>query len=271
MKKNIKIGVIGFGNMGSASAEAISAADGYQVLIYDQKKAKTRRAKGFQKAKNIEEIIRSCQILILTIKPQDLDQFLRKNQNLIIKNKPLLVSFLAGVAIKTIEAELAKVKVVRVMPNLAIKVKEGLTFIAAGSLATKNDLKLVKDIFSLMGEVIEGKEMLIDKITALSGSGPGFIYYFMESFYKTAIKMGFKKKEAKKIVAQTFKGASLLASDSNKDFFKLLSSVASPGGTTEAGISFFNQAKLSKKVSQGIYKAHNRAKKISSNTKRRKS
>ncbi|MFO8053133.1 MAG: pyrroline-5-carboxylate reductase [Candidatus Omnitrophota bacterium] len=271
MKKNITIGVVGFGNMGSASAEAISGAGGYQLLIYDQNKAKTRRARGFQKAKDIEEIIQGCQILILAIKPQDLDQFLRRNQNSIVKNKPLLVSLLAGVATKTIEAELPKVKVVRVMPNLAIKVKEGFTFIAAGSLAAKNDLKQVKKIFSLMGEVVEGKEALIDKITALSGSGPGFVYYFMESFYKAAMKMGFKKKEAKKIVAQTFKGASLLASQPDKDFFKLLRSVASPGGTTEAGISFFDQAKLSEKISQGIYKAYSRAKKISLNTKRRKS
>jgi pyrroline-5-carboxylate reductase len=271
MKINKTIGIIGFGNMGSACAEAILESGCNQVMVYDQKKSKTNKVKKIRKAKNIEQLVRESQLLILAIKPQDLTDFLDKNKHFIVENKPLVVSILAGVPLKYIEAKLPGVKAVRVMPNLAIKAKEGLTFISKGSLAKKNDLKQIKDVFSLMGVVIEGKEALIDKITALSGSGPGFIYYFMESFYKTAIKMGFKKKEAKIIVAQTFKGASLLAFDSNKEFFKLLNSVTSPRGTTEAGISFFNQAKLSKSISQGIYKAYGRAKKISSNTKRRKS
>lgn len=262
MKKSINIGVVGFGNMGSACAEAALNSNYGKVVIYDRKKAKTSKAKGFLKVKNPEELINKVKFLILAIKPQDLGKFLDQNQDLLIKNKPLLVSLLAGVTIKEIEASLPGLKVVRVMPNLAIKAKQGLTFIAGGSLVKKNDLKQVKDIFSLVGEVVEGKEIFMDKITALSGSGPGFIYYFMESFYQTALELGFKKREARKIVMQTFTGAAKLAKETNKDFFQLLAAVASKGGTTEAGISFFKQAKLSSKIKKGIFAALEKAAKM---------
>lgn len=270
MKINKTIGIIGFGNMGSACADAIGESGYSQVLIYDQEKSKINKVKKFKKAKNIEQLIKESRLLILAIKPQDLTGFIEKNQHFIIQNKPLVVSILAGVSIKDIEDELPKVKVVRVMPNLAIKAKEGLTFMSKGSLTKKSDLKQVEDIFSLMGQVIKGKESDIDKVTALSGSGPGFIYYFMDSFYKTALKLGFNKKDAKKIISQTFYGATKLSKDSSQNFLQLLNSVTSKGGTTEAGIAAFEKTKLAKSITKGIIAALEKAKTMSSGARKGK-
>lgn len=263
MKKSTNIGVVGFGNMGSACARAVLNSGYGKVIIYDRKKAKTKKAKGFVQAKNLKELIDKSKLLILAVKPQDLDKFLDQNQDSLIKNRPLVVSLLAGVPIKKIENSLPKLKVVRVMPNLAIKAKAGLTFISGGTLAKRTDLKQVNEIFSLVGEVIEGKEALINKVTALSGSGPGFIYYFMESFYQTALELGFKKKDAKKIVLQTFYGTAKLSKETGKDFSPLIDAVASKGGTTEAGVTCFKQAKLSSKIKKGIFAALKRAEKMS--------
>ncbi|MCF7873522.1 MAG: pyrroline-5-carboxylate reductase [Candidatus Omnitrophica bacterium] len=270
IKKEKTIGIVGFGNMGSACAQAIALSDSYKVLVYDKRKSIKYCYPKVTKAKNLPTLIKESQLLILAIKPRDLDLFLEKNAAIILATKPLLISILAGVKIKTIEKKLPKIKVVRAMPNLAVKVKEAVTFITAGKLAKQKDLKEIKNIFSLMGYVLEGKEHTVDKITALSGSGPGFVYYFMKSFYKTALKMGFKKKEAKKIIVQTFQGASKLAFESDKDFSELLDLVASPGGTTEAGVSSFDKLKLSQKISKGLYAAYKKAKKISLGSTRRK-
>ncbi len=270
MKINKTIGIIGFGNMGSACAEAIFESGYSQVLIYDQEKSKINKIKKFKKAKNIEQLIKASQLLILAIKPQDLTDFIEKNQHFIIQNKPLLVSILAGISIKDIENKLPKVKVVRIMPNLAIRAREGLTFMSKGSLTKKSDLKEVEDIFSLMGQVIKGKESDIDKVTALSGSGPGFIYYFMDSFYKTALKLGFNKKDAKKIVTQTFYGATKLSKDNSQNFSQLLNLVISKGGTTEAGIAAFEKTKLAKSITKGIVTAFEKAKKMPAGKRRGK-
>lgn len=269
MKKQKIIGVIGLGTMGGACAKNIACFSNYKILAYDIKN-KNKQLPKISKVKNLKELIGKSQLLFLAIKPQDLDSFLRKNRNIILTVKPLLVSILAGVSIKSIEAALPGIKVVRVMPNLAVQVRESVSFVAAGKFVKQKELKEVKNIFSLMGNAFESKEENMDKITALSGSGPGFIYYFMESFYGTAIQMGFKKQEARRIVAQTFQGASRLALESGQDFSKLVKSVASRGGTTEAGISFFNKKQLSQNISKGLFAAYEKAKKISISFKEEK-
>ena len=268
MKTAKTIGIIGFGNMGSACAQAISGCSKNKVLIYDRKKNKTKNRGKAQKAESAKEVILKSQILILAVKPSDFETLINQNQREIRKSSPLLISIIAGTSLAQIEKWLPGVKVVRAMPNLAAKVKKAITFIVAGSLVAKKDLDAIKRLFSSMGEVIAGEEKYIDKITALSGSGPGFIYYFMDSFSKKAQSMGFKKTMAKKIVAATFAGAAELASESGQDFNQLLKSVASAGGTTEAGIHSFEKAKLSQAIDAGIDAAFNKAKKLSSATKK---
>lgn len=270
MKKLKRVGIIGFGNMGSACAEAIAFSRDIEVLVYDKKCIRIKKNVRLKKTKTAAELILKSQVVILAIKPQDLNQFLKDNCEVILKSQPLLISILAGVPLKRIESSLSGIKVIRVMTNLAVKVKEALTFMAPGKLIDKADLKKADYIFSLMGKVTECREVSLDKLTALSGSGPGFVYYFMDSFYKEAMKIGFKNSEAKEITVKIFQGAAKLALESGQDFSQLLRLVASPQGTTEAGVSFFDKNKVSKHISEGIAAAYQRAKSISSAVNRRK-
>ncbi len=250
--------------MGSACAEAIASSSENQVLFYDKKIIKFRKKPRIKKTKDLACLIAGSSIVILAIKPQDFSCFLKENRGLILEKKPLLISLLAGVGLKTIQKQLPGVRLIRAMPNLAAQVKRSFTFLAGGDLARKKDLRSASALFSLMGETAEIKELFMDKATALAGSGPGFIYYLMDSFYQEALGMGFDAKTARRIVIQTFYGSSKLALHSQKSFSQLLKAVASPGGTTQAGIKAFEKAKLSKKVSAGIDAAWQKAKKISS-------
>jgi pyrroline-5-carboxylate reductase len=262
MNSQLKIGIIGFGNMGSCLGEVLKEA-GKEILVYDKDKKKIKNIKGFKVCRDTKELIKKSNIVILAIKPQDMENFLKENKEYLLNYQPLLISIAAGITTSFFEKRIENIKVVRVMPNLAVKVKKSISFMCRGKNASFQDLKITKEIFSLVGKVLTVKENLIDKITALSGSGPGYVYYFMDCVYRAACKLGFKKEEAKKLVLFTFLGATQLAENSYKDFDVLIREVASPKGTTEAGLNIFKKKKLAKIIEESIKSAYKRAKEIS--------
>lgn len=265
MSKKIKIGIIGFGNMGSSCATAFNKKIQYEVLVYDSNPKKKTKAKDLCFAKDINTLIRLSEIIVLAIKPQDIEAFLTQNKDVLLKKKPLLVSIAAGIPLSWFQKRSLGIRVIRVMPNLAAKVEESFSFISKGKNAKKADLVKVKDIFSSIGKVITINEKYLDKATGVSGSGPGYIFYFMDSMYQETLKLGFTKKEAKRMIIQTFLGAVKLAKASKEEFKTLVNSVASKKGTTEAALKVFKAKKLNQIIALGINKACQRAKEISSN------
>ncbi len=263
MSKKIKIGIIGFGNMGSSCAVAFNKKTQYEVFVYDLDQRKKIKAKNFLVTKNTNELITKSEIIILAVKPQDLDSFLKQNKELLLKEKPLLVSIAAGIPISWFQGRLLGVRIIRVMPNLAAKVEESLSFISKGKNAKKTDLINVIKIFSCIGRVIVTSEKYLDKATGVSGSGPGYVFYFMDSMYQGALKLGFTKEEAKTMVIQTFLGAAKLAKASKEEFKTLIDSVASKKGTTESALKVFKIRKLNQTIAKGMNNACKRAKEIS--------
>ncbi|MEM7817058.1 MAG: pyrroline-5-carboxylate reductase [Candidatus Aenigmatarchaeota archaeon] len=262
MKKKIKIGIVGFGNMGRSLGEVLKDKPEYCIFVFDKDSSKLN-IKNFYICRNNEELIRNSEVLILAIKPQDLKDFIDKEKKYILENRPLIISILAGVPTNFFEKYLKNIKVIRVMPNLAIKVKEGISFISKGKFSTKQDLEIAKNIFSLTGDTFIVKENFIDKITSITGSGPGYIYYIMDCIYKTALKFGFGKELSKKMVIKTFLGAVKLAEISGKDFSVLVKEVASKKGTTQEALKIFNKKNLSNIFSCAINSAYLRAKTLS--------
>ena len=262
MSKSINVGVIGFGNMGSAISFALKNKKQYRLYIYDKNYKKIKGLKSFIVCKSCKELIDNADIVILAIKPQDMRDLLNDYAGYLINSPPLIITIAAGLPLKLFEKNLKKARVIRVMPNIAAKVKKAVSFIACGRLVNKSDEKNAKDIFSCLGEVYMAKENFLDKATAISGSGPGFIYYFMDCIYKSAINLGFQKKEAKKMIALIFLGAAKLALSSRKDFSSLVKDVSSKKGTTEAGISVFRSMRLKEAIEEGIKAAFKRAKEI---------
>lgn len=263
MSKKIKVGIVGFGNMGRSCAVALKAKGQHQIFIYDKDKKKIQKIKNFRVVQDSALLIGSSEVVILAIKPQDISNFLIQNKEHLLKKKPLIVSIAAGVSLSWLQAQLNKLRIIRVMPNLAAKVRKSISFISSGKFAKPGDLSIVKKIFSSAGEVVEIKEAYLNKVTGLSGSGPGYVFYFMESMYQNALKLGFSKNDAKKITVETFLGAATLAKTSKTEFKTLIDGVTSKNGTTEAALKVFNASGINKAIAKGIKNACQRAEKIS--------
>jgi len=263
MSRKIKVGIVGFGNMGGSCARALNAKNQYKVFIYDTDWRKRRQAKSFFVTKDVSQLIAAAEIVILAIKPQDIGNFLVQNKEGLLKRKPLLVSIAAGISTSWLQGYLKGMPIIRAMPNLAAKVGKSLSFISKGGNVKKSDLAKAERIFSCIGEVIMVEEKYLDKATGVSGSGPGYVFYFMESMYQGALKLGFTKKEARRMITQTFLGAVKLAKASGEEFKTLIKGVASKKGTTEAALKVFKAGKVDKTIIKGMSSACQRAKRLS--------
>lgn len=266
MRGKINIGVIGVGNMGRVIEEALVSEGSYRVYVCDRDKHKLKGLRRAVTVESLSELPAKVKILILAVKPCDVAGFMLKHRQYFRENSPLLISIAAGVTAAFFERRVKGIRVVRVMPNLAVQVKEAVSFIASGKFAKKNDLKITARIFSRVGEVIQASERDLNKATALSGSGPGYLFYLMDIFGRKAQKMGFAKETAAKMVIQTFRGAVKLA-ESGSGFAVLVRKVASQKGTTEAALQTFKAGKLEKIIFDGVDAACKRASEISKELK----
>lgn len=262
MKTKPTIGVVGFGNMGKALTKALVSLTSFKVIVYEKYSRNIKKSKDISFQKDIDSLIKKSNIVVLAIKPQDIREFLKKNGQVIVEQKILFISIAAGISTKFIETYLNKTPVIRVMPNLAAKVGQSISFICKGKFASKKDLSTAVKIFKTVGEVEIIKENLIDKVTSISGSGPGYIYYFMDSLYKAALNLGFNKKQAHKMVLKTFLGASVLADLQVDDFEKLQKAVTSKKGTTDAGLKVLRKNKVDKTILMAVRSAFKRAEEL---------
>jgi len=258
--KKIRVGIVGFGNMGSAIGLALKQSSGFSVTAFEKD---PHKRKNIRFLKNIRTLVDCSDVVILALKPQDMPQFLLENKVFFIKTRPLVVTIAAGLTCAFFEKHLPGVRVVRVMPNLPAKIGAGVSFIAKGKYAAKADMAIAEKIFSCVGKVFFAPERSLDKVTAVCGSGPGFIFYLMDCFYSGALKLGFSTTVAREMVAGTFYGSAKLAENGKDDFKLLAGQVASKGGTTRAGLDVLERAKLNKLIDKTFAAAASRAKTLS--------
>ncbi len=260
---NKKIGIIGCGNMGEAlirgmmgggfSPKAIFASDiRKERLNYIKKKAKVNI---FSDGKKIAE---KCSVIIIAVKPKDIKEILEKIRNFLNKKKTL-ISIAAGISTKFIEKIVGKeIPVIRVMPNTPALVGKGVSAISKGKYAKRNHISIAKTIMKSVGSVFEIKENLMDKVTAISGSGPAYLFYFTEGLIKAAKEFGIPEDFALKTI---FGSAKLLEETGEKPEI-LRKKVTSPGGTTEAAIGWLEKKNWKKILTQAIKKAKEKSKKL---------
>jgi len=247
---NKKIGIIGFGNMGSAIAEQLKA--GYQITVFDKDKDKTQNLKGINVVLGTAALIKQVDVVVLAVKPQDFDVVLDEAKTII--DGKLIISIAAGISTAYIEKVLGKVKVIRVMPNLPVKVKEGMSCLCKGKFADDEDLKFTEDLFKRVGKtlIIDNEDMM-NSVTAISGSGPGFFcdlvegksldeikdfseQYFIPSLIDTATNLAFTPIQAEILATTTGGGIVQYLIRENLTPDEVKKQVVSPGGTTEAGL-----------------------------------
>lgn len=190
------------------------------------------------------ELCNACNIIVLSIKPQVMAMVLEEIKGAINKNH-LVISIAAGIRINAIETILgADVPVIRVMPNTPALVQMGVSAIAAGGAVNVDHLNIALDILKAVGNVFTVDEAMMDAVTAVSGSGPGFVFRLMECIVEAAQKQGFDQETAKNMVINTFLGAAMLAQKTATPLSELRKMVTSPGGTTEAGLKYMDENKI---------------------------
>jgi pyrroline-5-carboxylate reductase len=238
-----RIGFIGSGNMGEALINGLivsgSSKPDYIICsdIREDHLARLQATYGIQTTTDNTEVVKKADIIIYAIKPQIMAQVLMETADYLDRSK-LIISIAAGVPMVAIENSLKKdLRLIRVMPNVAVAVNEGAAAIAAGKYAKAEDIQLAKDIFNSVGKCVFLKENdLLDAVTGLSGSGPAYIFMIVEALSDAGVKVGLSRQDAQFLASQTVLGAAKLLLETGTHPGQLKDSVTSPGGTAIAGL-----------------------------------
>ena len=259
------LGIVGTGKMGSAIVTGLLKAKAFttgEILIYDrdpQQYAGLTSNYPVKTARNISKLISLSDICLLAVKPQDKESVLREMAA--IGKRKLVVSILAGIPTEYLEQKLGKIPVVRVMPNIGIKVGAGMSFYTPGLFARTTDLKTVSRLFAVFGEVSGIAEEKMDLVTAVSGSGPAYFFLLMEILAEYARKSGISRKDSTKMARQVALASALLAKDEPAG--QLRAAVTSRGGTTEAAILVLEKTGIRKMFDSALKAAQDRARELS--------
>lgn len=240
--KKYKIGIIGGGNMGEALIKGLYAKHCVHVCETNALRVKYLKEKYRGIVLGDLKVVEAAAVIILAVKPQDMGSLLK--QIPVGKNK-LFISIAAGLTTKFFEKHLGgKVRVVRAMPNMPALIGEGITGIAAGLHAKSPDLKLAQCLLGTIGATVIINESMIDALTAVSGSGPAYVFLFVEQWINAAMKLGFNKIQARQLVYKTLLGSAHLLEQSQFDAAQLRAKVTSKGGTTQAAMDVFQKVNL---------------------------
>ena len=229
------IGCIGTGNMGGAIISGISEFfPPANVFVYDKDESRARHISSLyrtSRAETIEDIAKICDIIIVAVKPTVVPEVLQKLRPN-CENKTI-VSIAAGVDIHELESILgSSQKIIRVMPNTPSLVREGMSVLTANNATDNETLEHVREIFSKIGTAIIMPEKYMDAVTGVSGSGPAYVFTFIQAMADGAVKMGLPRKEALILAAQTVLGAAKMVLHEDINPIELRDGVTSPGGTT---------------------------------------
>ncbi|MFC2140094.1 pyrroline-5-carboxylate reductase [Candidatus Auribacterota bacterium] len=247
MVKEKKIAFLGSGNMAEAILKGIllsKITSPKNIICTDKIKERLSYIKRTYKVKttvkNSEAIIFS-DVIIIAVKPQNINEIVDTLKDITLSKK-VIISICAGIKIKKIEKGLKeKISVIRVMPNTPALIGEGISALALGKHASKKDMAFTAKLFKAVGDVIELPESRLDAVTALSGSGPAYVFYLLETMLEAAKKLKIPPKDAQKLAFKTFLGATKLAQISSDDLKTLRKKVTSTGGTTEQAIATFEK------------------------------
>ena len=264
----VKIGVIGAGKIGAAITRGVIRAglvSKEHVMVSDISPA-LRQAigdeLGVESTPDNGAVCDFAEIVILAVKPQIVEGVAREIAKKIGLTK-LLVSVAAGVPLSRIEAHLApQARVIRVMPNLPCVVGAGAAAYAGGAHASVADMEHVGSILNSFGIGMAVEEKYLDAVTGLSGSGPAYVFLFMEALADGGVQAGLARDVALRLAMQTVYGAARMALESSRHPGELKDEVASPGGTTIAGIYALEQKGFRGTVMDAVVKATERSKEL---------
>ncbi len=260
-----KILLIGCGHMGGALLKSWSQSNKYKITVVDKlnfnilkKKYKKEKINFFNSISKLKKSSK-FDLIVLAVRPAELESVLDKLSPSNLRKQTAIISVVAGKKILNIQKKFKNIKnFFRVMPNMPASIGQSMNCIVSNKRADKKIKMDVMNLFSYSGKsLFLGNEKQIDMATAISGSGPGFVFYLIDAMEKAAEKLGFKNKISKILISETFKGSINLMIQTNVDAEKLVKAVATKGGTTEAGLKIMknnNVHKLLQEVTKASYK-----------------
>lgn len=269
MKKDFRLGFIGVGNMGEAFVRGIvenELLDRSNVVITDIIRSKCLRLEselGVRSANDISDLLSQVDAVLYSAKPQDVPQILPQISSE-IKPTQWLISIAAGIKTESIEAYLPdKTPVVRVMPSITALVGECPAAICGGKYATEKHIQITKEIFNSVGITLTVDEKLLDAVTGLSGSGPAYVFLFIEALADAGVQVGFSRSEATNLVVQTVLGASKMIAEMKEHPAILKDKVTSPGGTAAAGLYELERGNFRGAIASAVIAATKRSEELS--------
>ena len=266
--------LVGCGHMGSALIDAWQGLKSYSFIIVDPFNYKYLKKK-YIKRNNIKILdnpptqnqIKKIDIIIFAIKPEVSEKVLQNYKNFYFKKNSMIGSIIAGKKINFFKSNIKNsIQIVRIMPNMPALIGTGVSCFVANKHLSKGNRKKINDLFFKVGKTIWLKnEDQIDMATAVSGSGPGYIFTIIDAMEKASQKIGLSKKISRELILSTILGSTKLMEHIKKDPNELANSIAIKGGTTEAGIKVLNKNKINKIMYDTVLAAYKRASSLGKN------
>jgi pyrroline-5-carboxylate reductase len=261
----MKVLVIGAGNMGLTYAEGMSKSKLLKrrnIMVLDKSEEKMQevdRIDHFDAQDDLAKCVPEADIIMIAVKPYHAES-LFKELKPFVKQGQLLISIMAGMSIKAIKEFTGLDKIVRAMPNLPAKVGKGLTSYVASPEISRIELLTVEELLNTTGKSVKVEnEKFIDASTGISGSGPAYVFYFMQSMMEAALQMGFSENVSRVLVSQTFTGAVELFNQDTISPNSWMKKVASKGGTTQAALDSMKDNKVGELIKEAAFAAFDRA------------
>jgi pyrroline-5-carboxylate reductase len=276
-----KIGVLGAGNMGEAFVGALVRAGVSEPAMIGISDVRKERLDFMQSTYGVLpysdnfKLFNDCAIVILAVKPQQTAAVLQQmagHSGYGPAERKVFISIAAGIPIRKIEELLyapldegmrQKLPIIRVMPNTPALVLAGMSGMSANANATPADVETTRTILGALGRVMAFKESDLDAVTALSGSGPAYVFYFIESMIAGGLAAGLEPEAAETLTLETLKGALKLLQERKEPPEDLRRKVTSPGGTTEAALKVMESHQVKQNIVAAIVAAARRSKELS--------
>lgn len=263
-----KLGIIGGGKIGEALAaglvsKAFIAASDILIAEHLDSRRTELKAKSLQVTADNREAVRASNAVILAVKPKDISAVLDEIGSEFGPTK-LLISVAAGIGIHQLESALPPhTPVIRVMPNMAISIGEGMSVLSPGSSVARDDIDWAAQLFRSVGRALVLEERHMDAVTGLSGSGPAYVYVVIESLADAALKLGLPREAAFELAAQTLLGAARNVLITGEHPAKLKDMVTTPAGTTVEGLYELEKGGVRTALMNAVIKAAERSKELS--------
>ncbi|MEX2324993.1 MAG: pyrroline-5-carboxylate reductase [Nitriliruptoraceae bacterium] len=263
-----KLAVIGAGRLGEAIIAGVirvglySPADIIATVRREDRARELRDRYDVNVTMQNPAAVASSAVVILALKPQTMLGDVSQCRP-VFTGDHTIISVAAGIRTTALEATLGNVRIVRAMPNTPVMVDAGMTALARGTHATDGDLSVATQIFGSVGAIVEVAEDRLDAVTAISGSGPAYLFLFAEALTDAAVAEGLSAEVATQLVSQMLYGSAKMLTGGG-DAAALREQVTSPGGTTAAAIEVFERGNLRELVAAAVSAAHARGRELGS-------